>query len=83
MHTAIRTGLVAAVVALLPLAGAKADSVADTKADPPSVVQTPKSKAALYVLAAIMLAVAAVAARNLGRIRAAMHLYPQDTNALL
>jgi tripartite-type tricarboxylate transporter receptor subunit TctC len=29
MHTAIRTGLVAAVVALLPLAGAKADSVAD------------------------------------------------------
>ena len=44
----------------------KADSVADTKADPPSIIQTPKSKAALYVLAAIMLAVAAVAGLYFG-----------------
>lgn len=44
----------------------KADSVADTKADPPSIIETPKSKAALYVLAAIMLAVAAVAGLYFG-----------------
>jgi hypothetical protein len=44
----------------------KAESVADTKADPPSVVEVPRSKAALYVFAAILLAVAAVAGLYFG-----------------
>jgi serine/threonine protein kinase len=44
----------------------KPDSVADTKADPPSIAPVPRSKAALYVLAVIMLATAAAAGLYFG-----------------
>lgn len=46
----------------------KADSVADTKADPPSIVPAAKSRAPLYVLTAILLAAAATAGLYFGGI---------------